>query len=179
MSTRLVILGLLQDRPLYGYEIKSIIEDHMGDWTNIAFGSIYFALRKLSEEGFIEKVGTEQTGNRPSRNTYKVTESGRSEFMRLLREVWQGFDQQFFPLDIGLFFMSALPFEEVLVYLRTRAAKLAAVVQHLDEHQEIEVSKEEVPPLANAIFDHSRLHIQAEQAWTKDLLDKVERGFYP
>jgi len=53
MSVRLVILGLLCDRPLYGYEIKQIIEEHMGDWTSIAFGSIYFALDKLAEEGFV------------------------------------------------------------------------------------------------------------------------------
>ena len=62
MSTRLVILGLLRDRPLYGYEIKHIIEEHMGDWTSIAFGSIYFALNKLAEEDFIEKTGTTQEG---------------------------------------------------------------------------------------------------------------------
>ena len=49
MSVRLVLLGLLHERPLYGYEIKQIIEEHMGDWTSIAFGSIYFALDKLAE----------------------------------------------------------------------------------------------------------------------------------
>ena len=59
MSVRLVLLGLLLDGPKYGYELKHIIEDHMGDWTSIAFGSIYFALDKLSKEEFIEKVGVE------------------------------------------------------------------------------------------------------------------------
>ena len=62
MSTRLVILGFLRGRPLYGYEIKQMIEHVMGDWTNIAFGSIYFALKKLTEDGFIEKAATEQEG---------------------------------------------------------------------------------------------------------------------
>ena len=69
MSTRLVILASLRDQPLHGYEIKQIIEEHMGDWTNIAFGSIYFALGKLAEEGMIEKIATEKEGNRPSRIT--------------------------------------------------------------------------------------------------------------
>ena len=90
MSTRLVMLGLLRERPLYGYEIKHIIEEHMGDWTNIAFGSIYFALGKLAEEGFIEQVAVEQEGRRPSRSVYQITEEGRDEFLRLLREVWGG-----------------------------------------------------------------------------------------
>ena len=40
MSTRLVILGFLRRAPLYGYQIKRMIEQIMGDWTNIAFGSI-------------------------------------------------------------------------------------------------------------------------------------------
>lgn len=179
MSTRLVILGLLRDRPLYGYEIKSIIEDHMGDWTNIAFGSIYFALGKLSDEGFIEKIATEQSGSRPSRSIYQITKTGEDEFLRLLRQVWRELDRQIFPFDIGLFFMHALPRDEVLRYLRSRVTQLEAVNQHLDQHQAYQVAKEEVPLLANAIFEHSRLHLQAELEWMHDLLKKVESGFYP
>ncbi len=66
MSVRLVILGLLRENPLYGYEIKQIIEEHMSDWTSIAFGSIYFALDKLASENFVEKVSVDKEGRRPS-----------------------------------------------------------------------------------------------------------------
>ena len=86
MSVRLVLLGLLRDQPMHGYEIKQTIEDRMGDWTSIAFGSIYHALAKLTDEGMIEKAGVEQEGNRPSRTIYQITESGQAEFTRLLRE---------------------------------------------------------------------------------------------
>jgi hypothetical protein len=49
----------------YGYsEIKSNIEDHIDDWTNIAFGSTYFALGKLSDKRTIEKIAAGQAGNR-------------------------------------------------------------------------------------------------------------------
>ena len=85
MTVRLVILGLLRERPLHGYEIKQIIEEHMGDWTSVAFGSIYFALDKLAEERFVEKIAVEQKGNRPSRSVYQMTAAGRDEFLRLLR----------------------------------------------------------------------------------------------
>lgn len=179
MSTRLVILGLLRERPLYGYEIKAIIEDHMEDWTNIAFGSIYFALGKLAEEGFIEKVATEQAGNRPSRDIYQITAAGQDEFLRLLRQVWMEFDRQLFPLDIGLFFMSALPREEVVGYMQNRVAQLEMILQHIDAHQSEQTAKDEVPALANAIFDHTRVHLQAELEWTQATLTKVEAGEYP
>jgi DNA-binding PadR family transcriptional regulator len=179
MSTRLVILGFLRGRPLYGYEIKHMIEQVMGDWTNIAFGSIYFALRKLAEEGFIEKVGTEQEGGRPSRTVYQITDAGRGEFMRLLREVWDDVEQHYFTFDIGLSFMSALPIEEVKGLLRKRVKHLGHIVQYLDAHQAEQLADEHVPShLAVTVFDHHRAHLNAELDWTRDLLAKVEQGVY-
>lgn len=176
MSTRLVILGLLRERPLYGYEIKHVIEDHMGDWTNIAFGSIYFALGKLADEGFIEKVATEQEGKRPSRSIYQITAAGRQEFLRLLREVWHEGERHYYTIDIGLFFREALPLKEIEGYLRGRIAQMEAVLVHLEGHQAEQTSHEEMPSQAALIFDHARFHFQAELDWTRGLLDKVKQG---
>ena len=178
MTTRLVILGLLRDRPLYGYEIKHIIEDHMGDWTNIAFGSIYYALGKLSDEGYVEQVGVEQEGARPSRTVYQITETGRAEFLRLLREVWTSFEQQYFAMDVGLAFMNALPAEEVKQYLCQRVAMLEEILQHIQEHQEEQMANPNIPAQARAVFEHSRLHMEAELAWTRDVLQQMEQGVY-
>ena len=179
MSTRLVILGLLRERPLHGYEIKHIIEEHMGDWTNIAFGSIYFALKKLSEEGFVEQVAVEQEGNRPSRIIYQVTEAGRAEFVRLLRAVWSGVERHYYSTDIGLAFMEALPLEEVKGYLEARIAQLEGSLQHLDRHKQEMLAMEEIPRKAAAVFEHARVHFAAELAWTRDLLVEIERGTLP
>jgi DNA-binding PadR family transcriptional regulator len=179
MSTRLVILGFLRERPLYGYEIKHMIEQVMGDWTNIAFGSIYFALRKLAEEGFIEKVGTEQEGGRPSRTVYQITDAGREEFLRLLREVWHEVEPQYFAFDIGLSFMEALPIGEVKGYLRKRVKHLEHIIQHLEAHQAEQLADERVPVhLAAVVFDHHRAHLKAELGWTRNLLEEVEQGVY-
>jgi len=176
MSTRLVILGLLREQPLHGYEIKQIIEEHMGDWTSIAFGSIYFALGKLSEEGMIAMVATEKAGNRPSRSIYQVTEAGRAEFMRLLREVWSEPERQYFTIDVALAFMNALPAQEVKGYLQKRLAQLEEAQHYLAGHQQEQMSQPNVPASAVAIFEHARAHAGAELAWTKELLEKMERG---
>jgi len=179
MSTRLVILGLLRGRPLYGYEIKYLIEQIMGDWTNIAFGSIYYALGKLSEESFVEKIGTEQEGGRPSRHVYQITDAGRAEFVRLLREVWTEVERQYFTFDIGLTFMEALPIEEVKDHLRKRVEDLKQTIQYLDSHQAEQLADEHVPQrMAAAVFGHHRAHMQAELDWTRDLLEGVEQGMY-
>jgi len=176
MSTRLVILGLLREQPLHGYEIKQIIEEHMGDWTSIAFGSIYFALGKLSEEGLIEMVATEKEGNRPSRSIYQITEAGRAEFLRLLREVWSEPERQYFAIDVALAFMNALPAQEVKGYLQKRVGQLEGLLHYLGSHEQEQMGQPEVPASAVAIFEHSRAHMAAELAWTKELLKKMERG---
>jgi DNA-binding PadR family transcriptional regulator len=180
MSTRLVILGFLCGRPLYGYEIKQLIEHVMGDWTNIAFGSIYYALGKLADEGFVEKVGTEQEGGRPSRTVYQITDAGRKEFMHLLREVWDNVERQTFDFDIGLSFMSALPIDEVKGYLRKRVTHLEHILQYLEAHQAEELADTDHVPthLATAVFGHHRRHLQAELDWMRELLQGVEQGAY-
>jgi DNA-binding PadR family transcriptional regulator len=180
LSTRLVILGFLRGQPLYGYEIKRMIEHVMGDWTNIAFGSIYYALGKLTEERFVEKIGTEQEGGRPSRTVYQITDAGQEEFVRLLREVWSNVERQTFGFDIGLSFMSALPIEEVKEYLRQRITHLEQVLQYLDAHQAEELADTDHVPthLATTVFDHHRRHLQVELGWTQDLLQNVEQGVF-
>ena len=169
MSTRLVVLGLLQKRPLHGYEIKHIIQDHMGDWTSIAFGSIYFALKKLTEEGMVEIAATEQEGNRPSRTVYAVTDTGRDEFLRLLRELLGKIERQYFATDVGLFFMDALPPGEMLGYLVGRAIQLEETLSYLAEHRQESMADPHVPRRARFIFDHSKVHLEAELAWTRTL----------
>jgi DNA-binding PadR family transcriptional regulator len=176
MSAKLVILGLLHEKPLYGYEIKQIIEEHMGDWTSIAFGSIYFALDKLSEEKFIEITTTEQAGNRPSRSVYQITPSGEEEFLRLLRAGWQNMEQQYYDLDICIFFLNRLSLSEVKEYLRARIARLEQTLAHLQMHEAEQMRNPHVPPQARVIFNHSRVHIQSEFEWTKDFLASIDKN---
>jgi len=178
MSVRLVLLGLLRDRPLYGYEIKRLIEQYMSDWTSIAFGSIYFALDKLAEEQLVEKIAVEHEGKRPARSVYQITDLGHEEFLHLLREAWRTFDRQYYDLDICLFFLPALPRPEVLVYLRERRDMLARAVDYIQSHRREQFNDPHIPPLAAAIFDHGQVHAQAELSWTTGLLQKLEAGEY-
>lgn len=178
MSTRLVILGLLRDKPLHGYEIKRRVEEYMSDWASVAFGSIYFALDKLSEEALIEKTSVEQHGNRPSRSVYRITTAGREEFLRLLRDTWRNVERTRFSVDIGLFFMSALPAEEIRQAVRGRIGAIEGAYERLLAHEETKFRDPRIPPVARAIFGHTLAHMKAELAWTKELLEKLERGEY-
>ena len=178
MSTRLVILGFLKDRPLYGYELKQEIEKRMGDWTSIAFGSIYFALNKMAEESLVKKAATEQEGNRPSRTIYEITDSGRAEFDKLLHQLWYKDERQYYEFDIGLFFLHSLPREEVLKALQERISGMEKTLQYLHSHEEKQFENPHIPRLAEAIFSHSALHFQAELEWLQQVMENLKAGIY-
>jgi DNA-binding PadR family transcriptional regulator len=173
MSVRLVILGLLKNGPLHGYEIKHIIETHMDDWTNIAFGSIYFALRKMSEEGFVESTGTEQVGNRPARIVYALTDSGRTEYRRLLLEALHSEERQYYGIDVALAFMDDLNAEEVKHAFQERVEGLTQAWEHLLHHREEQMARPTVPDSARFIFAHAFHHLEAELSWAREVLESL------
>ncbi|MBN1967409.1 MAG: PadR family transcriptional regulator [Anaerolineae bacterium] len=180
MTTRLVILGLLRERPLYGYEIKQLIEERgMEDWTSIAYGSIYFALGKLADERFIENVAVEQQGNRPSRSVYQITDAGRKEFLRLLREVWGTLDWPAFDIEVAVYFMAALPRAELVAYLRQRVEGLTGAIDKATAERDDHMRQPKVPRVVQAIFSHGLTYLRGELAWTEDLLAQVEAGELP
>ena len=174
MSTQLVILGFLQKRDLHGYEIKHIIEEHMDDWTSIAFGSIYFALRKLLEEGCIREVSVGRSGNRPSKTVYGITDRGRAEFRRLLDRLWQEPERIFYAFDIALFFLAELPAGRAAELLEERIRTTEVALDHLTAHKQENLADPQVPSIARAIFDHTLLHLQTEHRWLISLRDSVK-----
>jgi DNA-binding PadR family transcriptional regulator len=175
-DVHVVILGLLQRRPLYGYEIKHIIEDHMGDWTDIKFGSIYFALGKLDEEGKVAVESEEKGGKRPARRVYRITEKGREEFLRLLRTLWTRKDSAMYPLDIALFFMNSLPKREVTEYIGSNIEAYRQALAYLEKHEKEQMDNTQIPRHAKYIFGHSKAHMKAELEWLEKVLEDMENG---
>jgi len=174
MSVRLIILGLLRDQELHGYELKKILEEEMGDWARVAVGSIYFALDKLAEDGLIEDRGTRQEGNRPAKTVYRVTKAGKAEFLRLLRETWTTEERQSFDLDAGLAFMDALPQDEIAGYLRARVEELEAKIKGLEQHEASTLAGPEVTESTRWIFSHHLAHYRAELEWNRGALAEME-----
>jgi len=180
MSTKLIILGLLQESPMHGYEIKQRIKrEEMAEWAGVSYGAIYSALNKLARDGFVEKVSTEQVGNRPSRDVYQITKNGRGEFLRLLREALSVLEHRVPSIDVGIRFMGTLPHAEARALLRQHKETLEEVLtRHIEERIQSVAQYEHTPYLEGicVLFDHGIIHVQAEIEWLDQVLDKLERG---
>jgi len=59
-ATRLLILGALRFmQPAHGYSIRRELERWNAEtWANIAYGSIYFALNKMEQDGLVAVKGS-------------------------------------------------------------------------------------------------------------------------
>jgi len=77
MDTRILCLGVLNRGPASGYEIRKAFEEGpFAHFQDASFGSIYPALRRLSEEGHIRTAEPDPEG-RPEKKVYRITQSGR------------------------------------------------------------------------------------------------------
>lgn len=85
-KTKFLILGLLSEEPLSGYEIKKIVDTRFSFFWSESFGQIYPQLKKLSEEGLIEETGIKETGNNKASKKYSITDKGINGLKQWLKE---------------------------------------------------------------------------------------------
>lgn len=90
-STDLVILALLRDRPMYGYEILVTLADRGNGEFQFKQGTLYPLLYRLEREGaIVAKWVTPPKGKK--RKVYSLTADGR-KIQRSRAEEWQSFTE--------------------------------------------------------------------------------------
>jgi PadR family transcriptional regulator PadR len=77
--------------PLHGYGIARRIEETSGDRLALNYGTLYPALLKLEQQGFIKAEWGESENNRRAK-FYALTPTGRKEVARATREWHQTAD---------------------------------------------------------------------------------------
>lgn len=74
-STSLLVLQLLHERDMYGYELVKEIEKRSEHHLQIKEGSLYPGLHKLEKQEYIEAYWQEQEKG-PARKYYRITKAG-------------------------------------------------------------------------------------------------------
>ncbi|AYA75733.1 PadR family transcriptional regulator [Robertmurraya sp. FSL R5-0851] len=88
-STSLLLLQLLEERDMYGYELVKELENRSGNEFSVKEGTLYPALHKLEKQEYIECYWKEQEKG-PARKYYKITEAGKEMLLEKTRE-WNDF----------------------------------------------------------------------------------------
>lgn len=174
----MMVLGLVRwMQPVHGYDVRrELMSWGIDKWTDLKPGSIYHALRKLTEEGLLREVATERVGARPARTTYEVTPRGSEEFETLLREYWWGYQRPTDPFLAAFAFLPALPPTEAVAALRNRANLLRTGIEAHRAALHSEWLRRSKPVHVGWFFELAIARAEAEIAWCERVAALIESG---
>ena len=73
-----IILGMVSDNDFTGYDIKKLIENGIGVFYKASYGSLYPALKRLTDKGCLTTYEKPQGGRK--KIFYHITEEGQKQF---------------------------------------------------------------------------------------------------
>ncbi|WP_262003028.1 PadR family transcriptional regulator [Microbacterium sp. Mcb102] len=177
-ATRLLILGAIIERgSAHGYQVRKDLESWQVDlWGNIGQGSVYHALRRLADDGLIDRTDSGHGTVGPARVEYTVTSAGRAEFVTLLERALSSDGRDIAETMAGIGFITTLTRDRAVELLRLRIetfrARRARVAREYENHPD-----EDWGHHVEAIqfWAHSA---DSAIAWTEGLIARLESGAY-
>lgn len=174
--TRLLVLGLLDERPMSGYDIQQKVNQADAErWGGVLVGSIYHALKKLEQEHYIELTDVEQTGHR-QKAVYKILSQGRIHLRSLILESLQA-SSVIYPTTLysGLSLLEKVPCEDACKALRVQKRILDDEYHSLEQGQKNnEESGEEISAISKLTIENMIAIIRQQQLFIDNILIELE-----
>ncbi len=154
-----LFLGLLNEGPKHGYQLKKQIREASSNFSGLKTFSIYYPLQKMLKNGLVTQSKVKE-GKRPEKYVYKITARGNKEFKKLLKENILTVERPYFSLDLSLYFLPFLSQATGARYLKIRIKLLGRLRKILDKFKK-EISSKS--PLRSAvIIEHNQELLNAE-----------------
>jgi PadR family transcriptional regulator PadR len=99
-STGVMVLRLLAEKPMYGYQIVKELQSRSEGFFELEQGTLYPALHRLEKDGLVESRW-EVVADGPSRKYYYLTAKGQTELEKSARQ-WSDFSRHLLRLLDGL-----------------------------------------------------------------------------
>ena len=168
MSVRNALLGLLEQRPRHGYELRAAFEAMMGGERNweVKPAQIYTTLARLEESGLVAQESVEKDGG-PEKRVYCLTPTGRLELAGWLLEPVKAErqrDEFFLKLMLAIATGGADPRR----ILYTQRAALFQELHDLTQQRNARNPRRELAYVL--LLDQAIMHVEADLRW----LDMIE-----
>jgi DNA-binding PadR family transcriptional regulator len=171
MEKKLLLLSLLRDHAMHGYQMSEMLSQQAGVPINLTKPNAYKLLKKMEAEGWVTYY-EEQEGNRPPRRVYQITDEGETAYQQMLRENLASYAVPEFPSAVGFNLLSVLPAEEAVALLQERRE---IIVDHLNEVGEI---PSEMRPVHMSI-DYLIRFYQTEIEWLDEMITNLSEKSTP
>lgn len=180
MSLMHTLLGVLNWRPMTGYEIKKYLDNSTQFFWHAEHSQIYPVLKDLEVHGYIHAQSISQV-NKPDKKIYSITEVGRGVLRAWLREPLDEIPPLKNPVLLKLFFIGMLDKDEILSQLRLQleahhgrlkrlqqevASRVQGVIQNAGRNQENRMWE--------LIYQYGELQEQAFIHWLEITIQVIE-----
>jgi len=169
----LLLLGMLLDRPMHGYELfQQIQAEGIDAWFNVSMAGVYYSLGKLRDQGLVAE--SRQRGGRSARKSiYRLTEDGRDAFFAAMEEQAASQEKVYLDYDIVIYLLNRLPLQRAIDLLDQHQAFLAQEAKEIVATLAAERDNGH-SPLKLAVLDHKRRYLEMEQAWLADVIRDIQ-----
>jgi DNA-binding PadR family transcriptional regulator len=177
----IAVLGLLNDSPLHGYELRKRLDVLIGALRRrISFGSLYPALRDLEAQGWISQSDpttvTPPLAGRRARVVYQLTETGEEHLRALLATsgpaAWE--DEQF---DVHFAFFGRTDAETRLRILEGRRTRMVERLDRLRQSAARAAGRSD--SWATELQRHALESVERELRWLDGLIESERSGRGP
>ena len=90
-STAVMILRLLADEPMYGYQMVKELQTRSDGYFEMEQGTLYPALHRLEKDGLVRSEW-QVVADGPSRKYYSITDAGQAALAEGVAQ-WRDFSQ--------------------------------------------------------------------------------------
>jgi DNA-binding PadR family transcriptional regulator len=157
MSVRLGLLGLVQNRPSHGYDLKLRYEDLLDPDRPLLPAQVYSTLGRLERDGLVVLAAVEQDGA-PARRVYEATALGEAELDDWLTQ----------PVEPEPRLHTVLYAKVVLTILTGRSVEVLLDVQreaHLARMRELTGVRSSRDPGISLLADYALFHLESDLRW--------------
>lgn len=166
MSVKYAMLGILAEKDLHGYELKSSFDEKVGDFWSLNYGQIYTTLDRLEKEDLVT-YDRQSQDKRPDRKIYSITEKGRKELAEWLSTPVPKVRSLRDELFIKLLFMDKRNPAPVLELIEKQKALYLKQMNRLT-HQKVELKKKPRSRdslVTELLMDAGLFHADADIKW--------------
>lgn len=166
MERKLLLLGVLRQHDMYGYQINELIDAHLGSSFDLTKPTAYRLLHNMAEQGWIS-YREEKVGKRPTRRIYAITEIGEEKFQEMLKSCLGQYEPAEITSTICMAFLDTLPLEEVLPLLERRRATIEELIVSMKSDQSHHGAFQ-------FTIDHQIRHFETDLEWISELITRLE-----
>lgn len=170
----LIVLGILKKESMSAYDIQKLVEyRNISKWVKISTPSIYKKVIQLEEKGYITSTQVKE-GKMPEKAVYTLTDSGKSQFEKLMIEISLKPIHIFLDFNAVIVNLDSLSRENQKVCLANIEDNIKTLKSYLEENENLKKNAPEIPETGMAVLEQQLILIQAIETWIASMKEHFD-----